>query len=417
METKTKTTREAILEQLHENTGAHFLDSGGAYGRHHERNRGKTWEQLAEPAVRVEAHVYTHGDVPQLELLGTVSLAAWMEANLEYSPEVQDMFEAWVQANDPEGDNYDMQHMEEFAASVHTWRIGDLRVQYTYNMDNDLSQDIQFIEFTMDVDGFDTEFVLVQVHQGCDARGGMGSPKAYQVCTEYFGRWDVDMWGCDSHQWGEDGYGCDSETPNLKDIPVHEFEFPDNVERDLENLALTDGNTEANRALMVTTAKTVRRAAFEDFCEALEDHSIVVFDRVPYFVGNSGPEEIYGECSGLYSWFFNPPPLWGTTLEANMAKFEFKGYLHARPADAWDQRNVLDGFKMEVMAAKDMGFCGYTFVAPVNVEIEIPDSFNPRAEYIQVLKEKERKLEEEFHEKVLAIQKQISELSALEFTE
>ena len=298
---KQKTTREAILEQLHENTGAHFLDSGGAYGRHWERNQGKTWEQFTSPAVRVEASVYTHGEVPKLELLGTVSLAAWMDANLEYSPEVQELYEAWVQANDPDNDEYDMHHMEKFAASVHTDPHQALRVQYTYNMDNDLSQDIQFTEFTMDVDGFDTEFVLLQVHQGCDARGGMGSPKAYQVCTECFGRWDVDMWGCASHQWDEDGSGCSSGAPNIKDLPVFKFEYPDNAERDLKNLANTTGNTEAHRKLILTRAKTLRRDAFEDFCGALEDPSIVVFDRVPYFVGNSGPEEIYGDCSGLYN--------------------------------------------------------------------------------------------------------------------
>ena len=33
VKTKTKTTKEVVREMLKENTGSHFLDSGGAYGR------------------------------------------------------------------------------------------------------------------------------------------------------------------------------------------------------------------------------------------------------------------------------------------------------------------------------------------------------------------------------------------------
>ena len=45
-----ETTKKIIYEMLTENTGAHFLDSGGAYGRNHERNAKKTINDFeAEP--------------------------------------------------------------------------------------------------------------------------------------------------------------------------------------------------------------------------------------------------------------------------------------------------------------------------------------------------------------------------------
>ncbi len=42
-------TEKKIAEMLKENTGRHMLDSGGAYGRHWERNQDKTFED--EPAT------------------------------------------------------------------------------------------------------------------------------------------------------------------------------------------------------------------------------------------------------------------------------------------------------------------------------------------------------------------------------
>ena len=39
-------TNELIYSMLVENTGSHMLDSGGAYGRHHQRNASKTIEDF-----------------------------------------------------------------------------------------------------------------------------------------------------------------------------------------------------------------------------------------------------------------------------------------------------------------------------------------------------------------------------------
>ena len=47
-------THELIHSMLTENTGSHMCDSGGAYGRHHERNANKTIEDFEkEPEEQI----------------------------------------------------------------------------------------------------------------------------------------------------------------------------------------------------------------------------------------------------------------------------------------------------------------------------------------------------------------------------
>ena len=42
-----------IIEMLKENTGEHFLDSGGAYGRHWEKNQDKNFKDV--PVIMLTA--------------------------------------------------------------------------------------------------------------------------------------------------------------------------------------------------------------------------------------------------------------------------------------------------------------------------------------------------------------------------
>lgn len=300
-------TKAMIMEQLLENTGRALGDSGDAYGRGWQRDAGKTWEQLADFDTKLEAHVYTHKDKPELELLGYVNVAKWLEANLEYSPFMQGQFEAYVKSKDPEGEENDMTYMEDFATWINQpscWNRNDVpSVINTYNGDCDLTRTLQFITFTCDdEDGNEQEFVLLQTHNGCDVRGGYSSPKAYKVNGDWFGRWGIDGYSCASKQWDEDL--SDSNTrgaPSLKDYAVHKLEWVSTLEHDLECLKQTDKDTEEIREAVRVGAITAEREAFEEFCGALTEHSVVVFKRKAYFVGDEGPEEIFAECCGLFN--------------------------------------------------------------------------------------------------------------------
>lgn len=278
-------TKEAILAQITENTGIALCDSGGTNGRHWQRNAGKTFEDLAW-GEKTEAYVYTHGPVPKLEIEHTVALASYMENNLLYRADIQEVYQAFAEEH---RDLYDMQIMEAFAAEYGAEARG---VSYSYNWENILSQDIQFIVFEYEGD----QIALVQTHNGCDARGGMSSPKAYEVLGDHcLGNCITDGYGCESQQWEEDGTG---ERSNLFDLPVCEFKYESRLLQDLENLALTDKNTPETQALMRKTDSETKELDFQIFCDELEDISVVVKDRIAYYV-DGYPEQIYASSYAL----------------------------------------------------------------------------------------------------------------------
>ena len=48
--------------------------------------------------------------------------------------------------------------------------------EYTYNTENNLSQDLQYVLFSTSTN----EYVLLQSHNGCDARGGFSKPRVFE---------------------------------------------------------------------------------------------------------------------------------------------------------------------------------------------------------------------------------------------
>lgn len=66
-----------------------------------------------------------------------------------------------------------------------------------------------------------------------------------------------------------------------------------------------------------------------------------------------------------------------------------------------------DFFPFEMKAA------GYITVMPYSFEVEIPDDFDSRAVQVEALKAEKKKLMADFQARCTAIEKQISELTAL----
>lgn len=159
-------TAEVLAGMLVENTGASILDSGGAYGRHWERNKGKTvtdWE--AEP----KAHVGRWGV--------TLSTFHYLNERLTFAPEIQEKFERFAAQNP---DEWGMGLAELFAEEVVELGGRYLDGFNSYNYDSALSQTIQGVRFELGGD----VFVLLQIHGGCDVRGGYTEPKAFLIDVE-----------------------------------------------------------------------------------------------------------------------------------------------------------------------------------------------------------------------------------------
>ena len=221
-------TQKKILEQLQENTGRHLLDSGGAYGRNWERNQKKTWEELTQPEVVTTADVWNN----RIQLGGMIKLGAFMDAMLEYSPNLQRRYDNFV-VDSEESHMNDMLDFLEKSRLSHEYsnenRGGKYDVHYTYNWENDLTQDIQFVEFKWEVD--EEWYVLLQVHGGCDARGGLTAPRVYKLRDrDYFsmGMTIADhMAYPNDEQWEWSDSGDDQDRngrAELKDTPAVEWD-------------------------------------------------------------------------------------------------------------------------------------------------------------------------------------------------
>jgi hypothetical protein len=199
-------TREKIASMLKENTGSHFLDSGGAYGRHWEHNQVRDFDQ--ENPVSLDFNGFIDY---------TKNLYHFLTDNLEYNPD-SELNQYWEELKEVKEykDYHWLQLMELFPEWLHDNHDIDLSGLYgegepftynTYNYDCNLSQVIQFLYFSYD--GID--YVLLQIHNGCDVRGGYTRPELFEVTQESFLMFSdgyivcpdcgLSWWSDDSYNW------------------------------------------------------------------------------------------------------------------------------------------------------------------------------------------------------------------------
>jgi hypothetical protein len=171
-------TDKVLAEMLTENTGRHFLDSGGAYGRNWERNQGATAEAFhSAPSATLDRWACV-----------TVDVFHYLRDRLEYDATLTAEFDAFA----ADSDSPWLADVEEWVDSLREakrladpcGRYGDdatPRTWNTYNGEDYLSQVIQGITFTLDDDR--EPCAIVQIHGGCDVRGGYTRPRVFRVTT------------------------------------------------------------------------------------------------------------------------------------------------------------------------------------------------------------------------------------------
>ncbi|MEM3390190.1 MAG: hypothetical protein QXI42_11255 [Thermoproteota archaeon] len=159
-----------VAEMLTENTGAHVLDSGGAYGRHWERNRRVSDFRRLPP---FEVDCYSSD-----EISFTLNLFHYLTTFLERDQVALDLERRLYEfAELPENRGLAwLTVMEKFAREC----CEDYSVYgpwNSYNWENLLSQVIQGITLEND----DSTYWILQVHNGCDVRGGYTRPRVFKV--------------------------------------------------------------------------------------------------------------------------------------------------------------------------------------------------------------------------------------------
>jgi hypothetical protein len=185
-------TQQVLAEMLTEDTGRALCDSGGTpqydgdgkytgseqgYGRSFERNRGRNF--LNEAQVRLSD--YGGGDFYPI-----INLFHWLDSRLTYDAKLTAQLKRFGAKAEYENDTWlTIVEAWPLALREHGRRVtglyGDegveLTAQYTYNYETCLSQDIQFLYMELD----DEPVVVLQIHNGCDARGGMTAPKVFRA--------------------------------------------------------------------------------------------------------------------------------------------------------------------------------------------------------------------------------------------
>lgn len=161
-------TTEVISQMLKENTGTHFLDSGEELNRHWQKNQLRDF--MSEPAARLSFSLHRN----QLNIEFTRSLYHYLLERLSYNAELTKSFRDFMK----DKDDCDFVGMEDFCR-FYEFNFG---TENTYNHESNLDQVLQYTAFGRSPDLFD--HVLLQIHGGCDVRGGYTSAVAFDLKGE-----------------------------------------------------------------------------------------------------------------------------------------------------------------------------------------------------------------------------------------
>jgi len=173
----TNTAKQTLYKMLIANTGRAICDSGGAYGRNWERNQGKTLENFENEAPATLAIGKWHDGTYSFDVTISVfhRITSLVESNI-YCDEFNSQ-----PVDDWRGDFYGVSEAGQtwledngFTASD-CWGDGF----NTYNFDGCLlSQTLQ--GHILDHESGD-KYLLLQIHGGCDVRGGYTDAKLFKL--------------------------------------------------------------------------------------------------------------------------------------------------------------------------------------------------------------------------------------------
>lgn len=202
-------TERRIFEMLTENTGTHFLDSGGDSGRAWQRN-----QMLA--CVDFMQRPKASFDVSDWGNEITVDVFHFLNDRLTLTPLAETIQADWEHFINSDEDRsfFACQDMEEFIGQI--TGSAEVDVHNSYNWENYLSQTIQYVDFELGA----RSFTLLQIHGGADVRGGYTRPQVFETVSNW---WSYGMQnaiidctgegcecpeGADPCEWSVEIYGC-----------------------------------------------------------------------------------------------------------------------------------------------------------------------------------------------------------------
>ncbi len=225
------TPTERILgSMLKENTGIHFMDSGGANNRHWQKNQSRHFPKEPQTFLSLKRG-YIEVCIDVFHFLNKV---------IRYESNLNKAFMKFCKITDPSDHMCWLELMEEFVAHLKDRCVAkeESFSDNSYNHPNLISQEIQYTYF--DTNGFKLygiditkgHYVLLQIHGGCDVRGNYTNPKAFSLYDEYsitnFSRASIHCAAEHEHVWDTDNAYhwryAGIESPSVDKTDLHRYD-------------------------------------------------------------------------------------------------------------------------------------------------------------------------------------------------
>jgi len=110
----------------------------------------------------------------------TIDAFHFLVDRLSITPESEELEKKFEQYDKEHPDDGYLQKMEDFANQENDEDEGEVYTENTYNRDDILSQGLQYTAFRKN----DKTFILLQIHGGCDIRGGYTKPYVFEADGE-----------------------------------------------------------------------------------------------------------------------------------------------------------------------------------------------------------------------------------------
>lgn len=174
-------TKGLIIQMLKTNTWSHMCDSGGAFGRHHEKNQTRDFEKEQAISIDIDSHYIDY----------TINLYHFLKKHLSLD-------NICNKYNDLKCDNWDSDIYWVSKEQKQWLKDNSFEILETfnsYNYNSNLSQVIQgtYCRYNNEY------YILLQVHQWCDVRGWYTDAKLFYLET-----WNNEHW--QPYIWTEDVY-------------------------------------------------------------------------------------------------------------------------------------------------------------------------------------------------------------------
>jgi len=198
--------KNTIAAMMTENTGAHMLDSGGAYGRNWQRNAGMTCDDFqAMPAATLEIDLRKWQDKPHADVMLSVNIYHKLTSGILELDDLCRQFNA-MPVDDWGSDLFGVSHSGENWLVENRFVWDDRHCGFnTYNWENNFSQILAGSFIARETEYWENKYVLLTIHGGCDARGGYTDAKLFKLC-DHAEEYDLYRDDCGFSVETDDGY-------------------------------------------------------------------------------------------------------------------------------------------------------------------------------------------------------------------